>query len=167
MNSKPIVISRVGSSLTVDVNVMGFATRDLLGRQGSQRTRFLAGVRECGQGASPQLLCVLCMGRRAQNTLELYQHACLFRRRLRVNPRTSVLSTLFYDSKCHRLCSDRPRLSKRIDVSARGSHAQVHDSKRAQETYEEMLSAGVTPDQKTLSHMIMAHSWGNSNAMYT
>ncbi|CAM9809097.1 unnamed protein product [Ascophyllum nodosum] len=46
-------------------------------------------------------------------------------------------------------------------------HAQVHDSKRAQETYEEMLSAGVTPDQKTLSHMIMAHSWGNSNAMYT
>ena len=97
MNSKPIVISRVGSSLTVDVNVMGFATRDLLGRQGSRRTRFLAGVRECGQGASPQLLCVLCMGRRAQNTLELYQHACLFRRRLRVNPRTSVLSTLFYD----------------------------------------------------------------------
>ena len=46
------------------------------------------------------------------------------------------------------------------------SYAQVHESKKAQETYEEMMSEGVAPDQKTLSHMIMAHSWGCPNAMY-
>lgn len=44
--------------------------------------------------------------------------------------------------------------------------AQVHDCKQAQEMYEEMMSKGVAPDQRTLSHMIMAHSRGSPNAMY-
>eukprot|EP00904_Undaria_pinnatifida_P006951 jgi/Undpi1/3386/HiC_scaffold_15.g06759.m1 len=45
-------------------------------------------------------------------------------------------------------------------------YAQVHDSKNAQETYDDMVSNGVTPNERTLSYMIMAHSWGCPNAMY-
>lgn len=46
------------------------------------------------------------------------------------------------------------------------SHASVHESKKAVEVYEEMLSKGFKPNQKTLSHMVVAHSRGHHDAMY-
>lgn len=46
------------------------------------------------------------------------------------------------------------------------SHASVHDPKKAVEVYEEMLSKGLEPDQRTASHMIVAHSRGEHDAMY-
>lgn len=46
------------------------------------------------------------------------------------------------------------------------SHASVQNSEKAVAVYEEMLSRGIKPDQKTLSHMIVAHSRGCHDAMY-
>ena len=58
------------------------------------KSRFATLVRGSGQGASPQLLCVLYKGGRASAYWKLPQHTYLFRGYLRVNDRTSVLSSV-------------------------------------------------------------------------
>ncbi|CAB1117523.1 unnamed protein product [Ectocarpus sp. CCAP 1310/34] len=45
-------------------------------------------------------------------------------------------------------------------------HALLHNSEAAVAVYEEMLSRGVEPNQRTASHMIVAHSRGCHDAMY-
>lgn len=46
------------------------------------------------------------------------------------------------------------------------SHATVRNSQKAVAVYEEMLSKSIEPNQKTLSHVIVAHSRGDHDAMY-
>ncbi|CAM9868730.1 unnamed protein product [Pylaiella littoralis] len=45
-------------------------------------------------------------------------------------------------------------------------HATVRNSQKAVAVYEEMLSKSIEPNQKTLSHVIVAHSRGDHDAMY-
>ena len=47
----------------------------------------------------------------------------------------------------------------------RDSHATSKDVSAAVRTYEEMLASGLAADNKTLSNMVIAHSWRSTKDM--
>lgn len=45
------------------------------------------------------------------------------------------------------------------------SFAFNKDEERAVQAYEEMIGEGIAPDNRTLSNLIIAHSWGDNEKM--